>query len=530
MKRVLFALLAALLILGVAESAFAGGSAEGAAATQKVKIKYWMELAADKVTPIYKSEGESDLYKWLAEKFNVDIEWLHPPVGQARDQFNLIVASRELPDIMEFDLRSNYPGGPAKAITDGVTVKHNEIIDKYAPNLSGLFKANPEWARMAKLDDGTLYGFPFIRGHEALMVYFGPQFRADWLQELNLKAPTNVDDWYVVLKAFKDRKGIEYPFSFRQKGVGQDGNDLFDGGTLSGAWGVNRGFYLDENKQVKYGNMEPGWKDFITTMAKWYKEGLIDPDFPVQDLKTWRAKVLDNKVGAFINLVGGGMGYFYNTILPTNPKFKLVGAPNPSLHAGGKTRFGQKQWDVPTPSQAFITPANKVVQRSAEYLDFGYGKEGHMVFNFGFEGKSYTMINGYPTYTDIVVKNPQGLAMGIAMSPWMRSHYAGPFVQDVRYFEQFMQYPDQVNAAKTWATSSDFSWRLPQIAPTAEESSKIAAIMTELNTYTDEMLLKFVMGQAGLDQWDSYVAQIKKMRVDEALAVQKAALDRYYKR
>jgi putative aldouronate transport system substrate-binding protein len=440
------------------------------------------------------------------------------------------VASRELPDIMEYDLRSNYPGGPAKAISDGVTVKHNEIIEKYAPNLRALYKASPEWARQAKLDDGTLYGFPFIRGDEALLVYFGPQFRADWLAELNLQVPTNIDDWYLVLKTFKEKKKIEFPLSFRQKGVGQDGNDLFDGGALPGAWGVNRGFYLDQNKQARYGNMEPGWRDFVTTMAQWYKEGLIDPDFPVQDLKTWRAKVLDGKVGAIFNNVGSGMGYFYDTLLPKNPKFRLAGAPNPSLKAGGRSRFGAKQWDVPTPSTAYITPANKNVQRSAAFLDFGYGEEGHMVFNFGFEGKSYNMVNGYPKYTDLVTKNPQGLAMGVAMSPWMRSHIGGPFVQDVRYLEQYLQYPDQIAAAKTWSGSSDFSWRFPQIAPTAEESSKMATIMTDLNTYTDEMFLKFVMGQAGLDQWDAYVAQIRKLKVDEAIAIQKASLERYDKR
>jgi hypothetical protein len=38
------------------------------------------------------------------------------------------------------------------------------------------------------------------------------------------------------------------------------------------------------------------------------------------------------------------------------------------------------------------------------------------------------------------------------------------------------------------------------------------------------------MGQVGLDQWDAYVAQIKKLKIDDALAVQKAALARYNKR
>ncbi len=71
---------------------------------------------------------------------------------------------------------------------------------------------------------------------------------------------------------------------------------------------------------------------------------------------------------------------------------------------------------------------------------------------------------------------------------------------------------------------------MPRIAFTAEESTKMATIMTELDVYADEMLIKGIMGQVGLDQWDSYLAQLKKLRVDEALAVYKAALERYNKR
>jgi putative aldouronate transport system substrate-binding protein len=93
-----------------------------------------------------------------------------------------------------------------------------------------------------------------------------------------------------------------------------------------------------------------------------------------------------------------------------------------------------------------------------------------------------------------------------------------------------MKYPDQVATAKTWAASSDFSSRMPPVTTTAEESSKVAAIMNEVNVYTDEMFLKFFMGQVGFDQWDAYVAQVKKLRIDEALAIQKAALERFNKR
>ncbi len=448
MRIALVWFLAAILVL-VAATAIAGpASGAPAAGAQKVKITYWKELNADKLAPIFKNLGESDLYKELQKRLNIEIEFLHAPSSNVRDQFNLIVASRDLPDIMEWDLFS-YPGGPAKAIADGVTQRHNEIFDKYAPNLTALYKRNPLWVKQAKLDDGSFYAFPFIRGHAALAVWNGPMFRKDWLDEVGLKPPTTIDEWYAALTAFKQKKGIQYPFSFRQKAQGQDGNDLFFGNALPGAWGVARGFFLGEKGEVLYGPMQPGWKDSVATMSKWFKEGLIDPDFPVQDTQTWRAKVMGNKAGAMITNVGGGTGFFYDNVKKTNPTFALVGVPDPVLKAGQKSRFGQKDWEVHIPSRAFITPLNKKVADSARLLDYGYGKEGDILFNFGVEGKSFNWVNGYPKYTDIITRDPN-YAMAVAMSRWMRSHYDGPFVQRIEYFEQFMAYPDQVACAKTW--------------------------------------------------------------------------------
>jgi putative aldouronate transport system substrate-binding protein len=523
-------LAAVLLVCTAAGFAYAAASQEGAAtAPQKVKITYWKELNADKLAPIFKSLGESELYKELQKRLNVDIEFLHAPSSNVMDQFNLIVASQDLPDIMEFDLYGRYPGGAAKAIADGVTQRHNEIFQQYAPNLSALWAAHPEWTKQAKLDDGSYYGFPFIRGNAGLAVWNGPMFRQDWLAELGLKPPTTIDEWYTTLKAFKDRKGIEYPFSFRQRAAGQDGNDLFFSGSISGAWGVNRGFYLGATGDVEFGPIQPGWREFVRTMAQWFKEGLIDPDFPVHDTQTWRAKVMSGKTGAMVTNVGGGMGFFYDNVKKSNPTFALVGVPDPVLRAGQTSRFGQRDWDVHIPGQSFITPKNRNVAASARFLDYGYGKEGDILFNFGIEGVSFNWVNGYPRYTDAVTKDPN-YAMAVSMSRWMRSHYDGPFVQRIEYFEQFMAYPDQVATAKTWGEASDFTWRMPRIAPTAEESTRLAGIMNEINVYTDEMLVKFVMGQVGLDQWDAYLAQVKRLRIDEALAIQRAALERYNRR
>ena len=65
------------------------------------------------------------------ENTGVDITFLHPPTGGENEQFNLLVADGDLPDVMEYHWQ-NYPGGPEKAISDGVIVSLNDIIDSTA--------------------------------------------------------------------------------------------------------------------------------------------------------------------------------------------------------------------------------------------------------------------------------------------------------------------------------------------------------------------------------------------------------------
>lgn len=45
-------------------------------------------------------------------------------------------------------------------------------------------------------------------------------------------------------------------------------------------------------------------------MNEWYSKGLIDPDFAVQDSKTFDAKVASGEAGAYFNSVGGGMSKY----------------------------------------------------------------------------------------------------------------------------------------------------------------------------------------------------------------------------
>ena len=61
---------------------------------------------------------------------------------------------------------------------------------------------------------------------------------------------------------------------------------------------------------------------------------------------------------------------------------------------------------------------------------------------------------------------------------------------------------------------------------TTEESSVIQSYETDIETYVEEMFLKFVMGQEPLENFETYRDNLKSMHIEDLIAVHQAAVDR----
>lgn len=68
------------------------------------------------------------------------------------------------------------------------------------------------------------------------------------------------------------------------------------------------------------------------------------------------------------------------------------------------------------------------------------------------------------------------------------------------------------------------------MAPRASESKELASIMDNINSYVDDMTYKFIMGVEPIERYSTFIAQIKKLKIDRALAIQQAAYNRFKKR
>ena len=73
-------------------------------------------------------------------------------MGQEKEQFNLLLSSGDLPDIISYNWYE-FPGGPQKAINDGYILKLNGLIEDYAPNLKRTLEENPEVDKSVKTDE-----------------------------------------------------------------------------------------------------------------------------------------------------------------------------------------------------------------------------------------------------------------------------------------------------------------------------------------------------------------------------------------
>ena len=103
------------------------------------------------------------MYQQREKDSGIHIEFIHPALGQEAEQFNLMIASRDLPDLVEYNW-VNYQGGVQKAIDDGVIIKLNDYIDQYAPNfkktVSDGSKLSKIYDKGSKTDEGNYFAFP----------------------------------------------------------------------------------------------------------------------------------------------------------------------------------------------------------------------------------------------------------------------------------------------------------------------------------------------------------------------------------
>lgn len=517
MKKLLSMILA-LMLLSMSFAALAEEPAVALPLTEETqKLTVWFNLDNWKAAPEISSYEEMAAYQELEKLTNVDIEWIHPVIGQEIEQFNLMIASGEYPDLIWYNW-ATYPGGPEKAIEDGVILPLNDLIAENCPNVSAKVVGNPDIARTMATDAGTYYYFPYIHWNQLVVAGWTFQVRADRLAQIGMELPETIEEYYNVLKALKELNPDNYPLATM---INEDARNILR--HLSNAWGTDLSFYVGDEGEVKYGPLDPAFKDYLAELNRWYNEGLIDPEFTSMDITALEAKILNGDASMWLS--GMDFGRYLIELKDehaiTCMKFPVLNKGDLPIYNNGTLQGAQGQGYA-------ISTTCKNPELAAKWVDYHYSTVGHNLLNFGIEGESYNMVDGTPTFTDLIVANPEGKSVELALAKFSMGGICEAFFHDplVR-FARMGTFEEQRKSIERTQTI-DLTHKMPNVTPTAEESSRLANIMSEADTYLDECWIKFIKGQMNLEgDYDKFVKTLRGLGVEDAIEIYQGALDRY---
>jgi putative aldouronate transport system substrate-binding protein len=470
------------------------------------------------------------LFQEMEKRTGIHIEFRHPAIGSEQETINLMVAAGDYPDMVNHGW-ANPVGGITHLINEGLITDLKDDIAKWAPNIQRQYVRNPRIRVNTSTDDGKILFFPMIYDEMYQRAQYGFFLRSDWLEKVGLPPPVTIDDYYNVLTAFKTQdpngNGVadEIPFA----SVGYSFIDYF-----LGAWQLTTATTAFSNNDgtARYAPLQPEYKEFVTMMAKWYEEGLIDPEYlskSQQDVDNMMANSISGMTVERNSKTAALRRIFLNTGME---EANLMGTRYPVLEEGQQQACFQSLALINGGGVA-IPDTNKHRMETVKWLDYFYSDEGYELANWGPEGNEMYTVgeDGQKHLTAYALDNPDGLSMDEAIARISLGSVDSWRRYDPELYQQrMMTFPEQLTTNTLWDTDTNFDLRFPMVAYTPEETEEMIVIQSECNTYTSEMVNKFIMGKAPLSEYDNYVATLKSLGAQRLQEIAQAALDRYFNR
>jgi putative aldouronate transport system substrate-binding protein len=468
--------------------------------------------------------GEYAAIKEIEEKFNVNFEFIHPPVGQAQDNFTIMMADTTLPDMIFCGGIDNYyPGGIEMAYADGILFDYTDYInEEYTPNFYSLIE-NDEFLKKAVTDDeGRIVrlGAKICGSEEADLTFTGALIRKDYLEAAGFDdVPTTIDEWTQMLAAMKEN-GVKYPLAL--DGDGSLGK-YFSTNFFSSAFGVSAGdYYVKEDGTVAYGPYEDSYKDYLELLHSWYEAGYINPDFTTQNESTLMSLASADEVGSMLmHLYTYGTTYYVTTEMEDESK-ALIPAPAPVLNEGDDLA------ELRTSSRSlgdykYITADCKNVEACIALLDALYLDDIDELLANGIEGVAYTKEDGVITPNTIASDADTETLLSMAPQQWHTFEDT-----DLNYIlTQKYNKGCQDEALVLWKEQGTSGTLSNFIMLNSDEAEIQSSYQADIKTYVEEMVLKFIMGQESLDNFGEYQETLKSLHIEDMIAIKQAAMDRF---
>lgn len=96
--------------------------------------------------------------------------------------------------------------------------------------------------------------------------------------------------------------------------------------------------------------------------------------------------------------------------------------------------------------------------------------------------------------------------------------------------EQYYPTAQQQDAQAKWVDTNMANHLLPQLYVSEDNSDRDGEVMTNVKTYVDEMTIKFITGEVSIDEFDSYMEQLKTFGIEDAISFRQEAYNKYIAR
>lgn len=475
--------------------------------------------------------ADMEVLKTMEKITNIGFQFETPLSTGYTEKKNLLLASGDVPDL--------FIGG-ALTVTDeetygsqGLFIPLEKYIDRYAPSLKKLLESDPSIKRAITASDGHIYALPYVvrtKTAAPSLLYINMK----WLENTGVKKPETVDDLYNVLKAFKEKdpnkngQADEIALSdFKRPSLL---NSAFSSTIMNAFSGQAGGANFDiKDGKVIYTPIQSYYKEYLTYMRKLYSEGLLDKEVFTQTQQQLVAKGKEGKLGILTVTPSSILNvdkYDPHEVIPpltSSINSKKVTAELPGIVTG--TFAITNKCQNPEALMRWVDILYKDVDEAVE------GISGMAMF-LGEYKNHWDFTDAGKTKYKRESKDPQMSPVEYTtklVTPGAAASFPAKVITDA--------IPDGDVFLALKATESEknyFPFMIPVYPGTVRyskaESDRAAFLQNDINTYSEQMMAKFIVGEEPLDKWDSYVDTLKnKMNIEELTKIKQDAYDRWAK-
>ena len=457
----------------------------------------------------------------MEEATGVHLNWTLIDQDAYAEKFSITLAAGDYPDYFGVP-DTQVSGGIDALVEQDICIDLMPMLDDCLPDFkNGIFSTNEEYRKGLISDNGRMTTIKSYENQSTMGLYI----RQDWLDQLGLAVPETFDELHDVLAAFKNQiPGCNYPMLLTQNW--DYSNNGFVGGFDTSGYGTSSDLsYFVEDGKVQAGILSDNYRDYIQMLRDWFAEGILgEPSMNMQNMFPINEYILSNQCGfAFgqsdtlsesSKQQAGGtydMEPIKAIVREKGDTFKLY---------ANKGQTGNGGWA--------ITTACEYPEEAAKVINWMWTEDGYKAMNFGVEGETYNMVDGKVEYTDLITNNPNGFnAMFNTCSEI--AFFDLPFDCAMERKAATFSNEAEAKAQGVWRenTSNEYQYYGSLSVPESEEYGTIAS---DLSTKAAETVSKFIIGDRPMEEWDSFIEELKGMNIARCIELKQAAYDRYQAR